>query len=228
MLVSAAMSTWIPQDQFGMLSAAGVWTLFLTIGISLPLYVCATASVPVAASLVAAGFPEGAALVFLMVGPATNIATIGAVHRVFGTRVVGIYLAVVMFGSVGFGMIFDMFWGLEAGNVMVHEHHGSPLTIGSAVLLSGLLVWFAGRDVSALFRTKGPAVGESTVELSVTGLTCGGCVRTLTAGLEAVDGVRSVDVDLDSGTAHVHGVALGVSALEDAVAASGFGVQRTA
>lgn len=227
MFVSAAMTTWIPQDQYAMLSAAGVWTLFLTIGISLPLYVCATASVPIAASLVAAGFPEGAALVFLMVGPATNIATIGAVNRVFGVRVVSIYLAVVIFGSVGFGMVFDALWGFEASDVMLHEHHGSPVAIGSAVLLGVLLVWFAARDAWAFVRPKGPAVGEDTVALTVSGLTCGGCVRKLTTGLEGVDGVRSVDVDLESGSTQVHGTALSASVLEDAVVACGFSVQAT-
>jgi hypothetical protein len=228
MIVSAAMSTWIPQDQYAMFSAAGIWTLFLTIGISLPLYVCATASVPVAASLVAAGFPEGAALVFLMVGPATNIATIGAVNRVFGARVVAVYLSVVVFGSVGFGMVFDTFWGLEASNVMVHEHHGSPLTIVSAILLAMMLVWFAGRDLSAKVRTQGPAAGEETVALTVSGLTCGGCVRKLTTGLEEVDGVRSVHVDLESGETQVHGTSLNASVLEAAVTSSGFSVQATA
>ena len=228
MLVSAAMTTWIPQDQYALFAAAGVWTLFLTIGIALPLYVCATASVPIAASLVATGFPEGAALVFLMVGPATNVATIGAVNRVFGSRVVSIYLAIVIFGSVGFGMVFDMLWGFDASDVMIHEHHGSPVAIASGVLLVCMLVWFAGRDLSTFLRSSGPEAGEETVEMTVTGLTCGGCVRKLTTGLGEVAGVRSVDVDLESGLTQVHGASLNAAALKDAAVASGFSVQPTA
>jgi hypothetical protein len=55
--------------------------MLVVLVISLPLYVCTTASVPIAASLIAAGMPAGSALVFLMAGPATNVVTIGAVYR---------------------------------------------------------------------------------------------------------------------------------------------------
>ena len=68
---------------------------------SLPLYVCATASVPIAAALVSAGLPSGAALVFLMAGPATNAATLGAIHRAFGKKVTVSYLGTLVLGSFG-------------------------------------------------------------------------------------------------------------------------------
>ena len=68
------------------------WSGLAALVIALPLYVCATASVPIAAALIAQGMPTGAALVFLMAGPATNIATIGAVKRAFGGRVLAVYL----------------------------------------------------------------------------------------------------------------------------------------
>ena len=135
-LVSAAVTTWIPHDQFSTLTGAGVWTLLLMIVISIPLYVCATASVPVAATLVASGFPEGAALVFLMAGPATNVATIGAAYRVFGARIMSIYLFTVFAGSVGFGLVFDIFWALDASRTIMDHGHDSLLVTGSAVAVS--------------------------------------------------------------------------------------------
>ena len=153
-IASAVITTWVPEDQFIGLAEAGIWTLLLTILISMPLYVCATASVPVAAALVISGFPEGAALVFLLVGPATNIATIGAVYRLFGTRVLVIYLLTVVVGSVSFGMVFDTFWALETTTVlMIHQHHSLGAS-ACAVLLTGLLGWFGIRDLRKMLRIQ--------------------------------------------------------------------------
>ena len=224
MLVSAVVTTWIPQDQFAAFANGGLWTLLIMVGISMPLYVCATASVPVAASLVASGFPEGAALVFLMAGPATNVATIGAVYRVFGTRVMTIYLLTVFVGSIGFGMAFDMLWGLEANQIAMEHTHDSLLAIGSAVILTALLGWFALEDIRQVFRTAGPNEGQETVEMTVSGLTCGGCVKSLTSGLQSVAGVKNVDVVLDTGKTQVYGVDLDRSALEHAVRKVGFSI----
>ena len=224
MLVSAVVTTWIPQDQFAAFGNGGLWTLLIMVGISMPLYVCATASVPVAASLVASGFPEGAALVFLMAGPATNVATIGAVYRVFGSRVMTVYLLTVFVGSIGFGMAFDLFWGLEANRIAIEHTHDSLLAIGSAVVLTALLGWFALEDIRQVFRKAGPNKGQDTVELTVSGLTCGGCVKSLTSGLRSVSGVEKVDIVLDTGKTQVYGVDLDRSTLEHAVRKVGFSV----
>jgi len=106
-LVSAALTLWLdPGELIGTWFATGVVAMAVMLLISLPLYVCAVASVPIAAALVHAGMPTGAALVFLMAGPATNVATIGAIYRVLGGRVTGVYLAVVIVGSVGLGWAY--------------------------------------------------------------------------------------------------------------------------
>ncbi|NIM61216.1 MAG: hypothetical protein GTO30_06030, partial [Acidobacteria bacterium] len=79
---SAAITVWVPQSAFEAVTGRGpIVPVLLALVVSLPLYVCATASVPIAAALVAGGFPAGAALVFLMAGPATNVATMGAIRR---------------------------------------------------------------------------------------------------------------------------------------------------
>ena len=100
-LASAAIQTWVPPSFFQQsLAWGGLATNMAVLAISLPLYVCATASVPIAAALVAGGMPPGAALIFLMAGPATNVATMGAVLRGFGARILGIYLATIILCSI--------------------------------------------------------------------------------------------------------------------------------
>ena len=84
-LVSAAITTWIPTESLAAVASWGpLGASLAALALSLPLYVCATASVPIAAAFVAGGLPAGAALVFLMAGPATNVATMGAVFRALG------------------------------------------------------------------------------------------------------------------------------------------------
>ncbi|MBN2607931.1 MAG: permease, partial [Candidatus Fermentibacteraceae bacterium] len=75
---------------------AGPVGLLAALALGIPLYVCSVASVPIAAGLIYAGFPVGSALVFLMAGPATNAATMGAVRRALGGRVFLIYLLTVI------------------------------------------------------------------------------------------------------------------------------------
>ena len=86
----------------GLAAYGGLAAMGVTLVIAVPLYVCATASVPIAAALVASGLPTGAALVFLMAGPATNVATLGAVYRTLGRRPLAIYLSTIIVGSVAF------------------------------------------------------------------------------------------------------------------------------
>jgi uncharacterized protein len=73
----------------------------------IPLYMCASASTPVAAALVAKGLSPGAALVFLLSGPATNIATITTLTKQYGKQFVSIYLGSIAVGSLAAGLVFD-------------------------------------------------------------------------------------------------------------------------
>ena len=105
--------------------------------LGMPLYVCATAATPVAASLIVAGFSPGAALVFLLTGPATNLATMAAVRRLLGGRAVAVYVATILAVSVLLGLLLDAL--LPALGVAAHQAavdprqcHASPWSIAAA------------------------------------------------------------------------------------------------
>lgn len=92
-LISAGLlATMLPHNLLEGTLIHGPAALLLVTLISLPLYVCATASIPMAYALISAGFPAGAALVFLIVGPATNTATIFASAKLLGKKATFIYL----------------------------------------------------------------------------------------------------------------------------------------
>ncbi len=153
-LISAALTTFVPEDYFtNMPFASGFFGLVLALLISLPMYACSTASVPIAASLVHAGLPAGAALVYLMAGPATNVATMGAIHRVFGKRILAIYLGVIIGSSLLLGYLFSFLVDMQA--MRIHDHmahaHGNLLSTIAAVVV---LLTFSRFFIDMIIRRK--------------------------------------------------------------------------
>jgi copper chaperone CopZ len=193
------------------------------LAVAVPLYVCATASVPIAAALVMQGMPTGAALVFLMAGPATNIATIGAVKRAFGNKVLGVYLGTVIVGSVGLAYLYDAFIPFEAMGAMAHEHGHAWWAWASAIVLGALFVYFIADDIRAALRRRSPLAAEA-VTLEVDGLTCNNCVRKLERALQETDGVTSAVVTLEPSQATIEG-RLPQAELEAVVRATGYAVK---
>ncbi|MEM7154083.1 MAG: permease [Myxococcota bacterium] len=222
-VVSALITTFVPPSVFASFTGSGeLVSLVAVLLLALPLYVCATASVPIAAALVAGGFPPGAALVFLMAGPATNLATLGAVHRGLGRRALVIYVATIVAGSISAAVLFDFVLTGTAAVAHVHAEHASPVAIASSVLLLGLLAWFAFEDLRAWWpRGASPTVEAAVVELPVQGMTCGGCANRLQRALLADPGVVEATVDLEGKRATVRTTTSG-SRIRDIVEEAGF------
>ena len=206
-VVSAALTVYLPDGSLGSLVTFGVvGTTVAVLAVSVPLYVCATASVPIAAALVAGGMPAGAALIFLMAGPATNMATIGAIYRGMGGRVLAVYLTTIIVGSTGFALAFDFLLESGPATAMAHHEHATWWAMASAVLLLGLLGWFAVRDVRRWL--KGWLAGRSegpTLEVGVDGMNCNNCVNKLTGLLEKEEGIDSVVISLEDKRAVIRG-----------------------
>lgn len=224
-VASAAITAWVPPGAMsgwsGMHAAlAGLVALL----IALPLYVCATASVPIAAALIAQGMPTGAALVFLMAGPATNVATIGAVKRAFGSRVLAVYLGTVIVGSVGMAYVYDALVPFGALGTAIHEHGHPWWAWISAVALAGLFLYFAIDDARRAWQSRRMSTVPSAVTLEVEGLSCNNCVRKLERALRETEGVTAVTVTLEPSRAVIEG-SVPPSELEAVVRATGYAVK---
>ena len=140
----------------------------LALLISVPLYVCATASVPIAAALVHGGLPLGAALVFLMAGPATNVATIGAVRSELGNRTTLVYLGTVIIGSLLLGLSFDFVLQSSPMSHGSHEHHTwwAQLSAAHFGVHVGLLLW---EDISMSSTNTNTNTSDNTKKFAVEG-----------------------------------------------------------
>jgi copper chaperone CopZ len=178
--------------------------------------------VPVAAALVSSGLPVGAALIFLMAGPATNVATMGAVYRTFGKRTLGIYLGTIIGGSVLLGLVFDFVIPSEVAYSILEETPSTWWSVGSGLCLWLLLGWFALSDLLRAWRGRGWGLGEGSLqEFPVYGMTCGGCVSRIEHALSGVPGVDSVMVSLNPGLAQIQGTA-SEEVIEQAIREAGY------
>ncbi len=119
-------------------------SMLFMLAISIPLYVCATASTPVAAALALKGISPGAALVFLLAGPATNVASLTVVSKILGRKAVIVYLVVIIVMSFAAGVLVNYlygFFGFDIANwvQLDADHEGGFIATASSILLLFLI-----------------------------------------------------------------------------------------
>lgn len=110
LLFGAIFTTFAPKEYTSLLFENQILTYIIIILFSMPLYVCATASLPIAAALMMEGMSAGAAFIFLTAGPATSAITMSVVYKMLGKTSLIIYLSTIGILSLIFGFIFDLFF----------------------------------------------------------------------------------------------------------------------
>ena len=149
LLIGAAITVAVPEELSSLLSGSIILSYLIAIAIAVPMYVCATASLPIAAALILQGVSAGAAFTFLMAGPATNTVTIGVVKKLLGIKAVIIYLSVIVIGSILFGLGLDYLFEKEQINPTSIVHlEGEHTLFGtlSSIVMWGLLVWLSTKE----------------------------------------------------------------------------------
>jgi HflK protein len=146
LLVSGLIAVVVPEDFFGSVIPAGFVSSLLMLLIGTPMYICAAAATPVAATLIAKGLDPGAALVLLLVGPATNATTIAIIARLLGRRVLVLHLIGVTGSALLLGLLINAvysYFAVDLGAIVarVVESGLSPLNIAATVLFVYLLVF---------------------------------------------------------------------------------------
>ena len=143
LVVAGAISAAVPNDFFAQFLGGGITAMIVMMILGIPVYVCATASVPVAAALIAKGLSPGAAMVFLMTGPATNAAAFMTIWSVLGKRTAITYIITVAGCAIAAGMLLDWMVQATAGQVVSSMGAMLPPVVNnvSAVLLLWLLAY---------------------------------------------------------------------------------------
>ena len=143
LLLGALITVSIPENLSDILLEYSWLSYIIVIMIAVPMYVCATASLPIAAGLMLAGVSPGAAFVFLSAGPATNTVTIGVVKKMLGSRTLFIYLGTIIIGSILFGLGLDwLFVGVDVKELVhMDEEAGILAWLSSSVLWAFVLYY---------------------------------------------------------------------------------------
>ena len=142
---------------------SGLPAMLLMLLVGIPMYICATASTPIAASLLFAGISPGTVLIFLLAGPATNIATIGIIRKEMGSRVLMAYLFGICASSLILGMATDWVFESQGFDIQAQIQDGVEWVPHWVALLSGVVLLMAAvmsftkRAQSALARLRSPA-----------------------------------------------------------------------
>lgn len=175
-LIAAVMAVLIPDNFFTNYLDNEPLSMLVVLLASVPLYLCATASVPIAAILMLKGLSPGAALVLLMAGPATNAATITVIKKVFGNKTLFSYLGSIILGALTFGVLINQFlprsWFpiSEHAHHMHHTHELLPewLQIASAILLIALIVnGYIRKYIKAKNQTKAIKINTNPLNTSI-------------------------------------------------------------
>jgi copper chaperone CopZ len=206
MLVAALLSVLIPEDFFTRSISSEYLAMLLMLLASVPLYICATGSIPIAAVLLMNGLSPGAALVLLMAGPATNIATMAIVGNTMGRRSLWIYLISIVGGALICGTLINELipreWIMEAipsgMHGMYHEHAAGWLRwISSSVLvmliINGYVMKFITRKRKQREdQTKNEKMKSNIHVFRVEGMTCEHCKASVENGLKGLPRVSEV------------------------------------
>ena len=110
LLLAGVIAAIIPQELMAKYLGGGIHSMLIMLLVGIPMYICATASTPIAAALILKGVSPGAALVFLLVGPATNVTSLSVLFGLLGKRATAIYLVMLSLFAVLSGLILDMIY----------------------------------------------------------------------------------------------------------------------
>jgi uncharacterized protein len=236
LLIAALISVIVPDDFFAEKIPNDFLGMLAILVISIPVYICATASVPVAAVLMLKGLSPGAALVLLMAGPATNAATITMIGKVLGKKSLIGYLGAIITGALLSGLLIDYFLPAEWFRVsehfghINHDHSMLPvwLKTGSAIMLTLLIFngyirkYLNTRKMSTLSITPSGFSSEKIKTIWVGGMTCNHCKANVENSIKSSIGVKDVSVDLTTGKVNITGNSFDLEKIKSGIESIGY------
>lgn len=248
LVVAGLITVLVPDSFFAIFKDDTLLSMLLVLCVSVPMYICATGSIPIAVALMMKGLTPGAALVMLMAGPACNVASILIINKVLGRRTLVLYLLAIVSGAVGFGFVIDYLLPREwfTGNIVsshacCHDVTGWFEWICTGVLILLLLnvlcmklmhksVCHCGCGCDEHCHCHGEdACGGAdnaceTHTFTVYGMNCNHCKANVEKAIRSVSGVESVSIDLQSGVVTVVGDGVADEDVRNAVESMGYSV----
>lgn len=219
LLIAALITVAVPNHWLAALHEYKLLNMLIVLAVAIPMYVCATGSIPIAVSLMAKGLTPGAALVLLMAGPAVNSASILVIGKVFGKRTLSLYVLSIIIGAILFGLGIDYLlpqeWFAVSSVITEGGHCAHCLTAWDwfflallAILLFNALVLHRHHHHDHEHHVEAEATSAEAPLITVynvEGMACNHCKAAVKNAIDVIAGVEKVEVDLAKGKAYVYG-----------------------
>lgn len=210
LVVAGLIAYFVPDNFFTVFGNNTLLTMLLVLIVAVPMYVCATGSIPIAIALMLKGMSPGTALVLLMAGPAANIASMLVIGKVLGKKTFMLYLTTLVIGAISCGLIIDNFlpagW-FDVSNFSAVAHHGGHFYYFKVICSVVLLALFVNAMLLKKHKEKADAAQNTgkTAAFRIEGMHCNHCKTNVTNAISKLKSVQKVTVNLSQNTAYVEG-----------------------
>ena len=228
LVVAGLITVFVPDSFFSLFSDRPFASMLLVLLFAIPMYLCATGSIPIAVALMLKGLSPGTALVLLMAGPAVNVASLLVIGKVMGRKSLFTYLFSIVGCAILFGLGIDYLLPREwftASLEKIHSCHScgeisyfnTVCSIVLALLLANAFIRRYRKSTPSaslvpLKQGDNPPCGcgecsaaSQGISITIKGMNCNHCRSNVEAAIQKIAGVESVEIDLASGCAVVHG-----------------------
>ncbi len=225
LIVAALIQVAVPDEFFLNFGSQPLLQMLVILIIAIPMYICSTGSIPVAAALMMKGLSPGAALVMLMAGPAVNLASILVVHKSMGRRFTSIYLLTIVGFSILFGLLINatgLDFTLASHDACCAGAEAMPGTFKliCAILLTLFILFAFMTTLFSKFTHKMPSDPDAVV-YRVEEMHCSHCEASVVRTVEEIPGIESAKASASANTLTVKGSAP-EEAIREAVEKAGF------
>lgn len=230
LLIAALINIAIPEEFFLRFGNYPFLQMLIILLIAIPMYVCSTGSIPIAAALIAKGLTPGAALVMLMAGPAVNMASILVIRKSIGKKFCWIYILTIVVGAMFFGFLTNILDSLQVFNFTqmnisacctTGDMHISWFANVCSILL---LIFLLNAFIMSLiqkFRKPSTPQDENTKIYNVEGMHCSHCKNAVEQAVLKIKGITEAEANLAQKTLVVKGK-IDDKKIEKAVVDAGF------
>ena len=246
LLVAGLITVFVPNTFFAQFADSPLLSMLLVLACAIPMYLCATGSIPIAVALMLKGLSPGTALVLLMAGPAVNVASLVVISKVMGRRTLLLYLLAIVGGALAFGLGIDYLLPTSWFATPLAEIHtcgacgpstfNLVCTVILALLLTNALIRRYTSHAACACGDSCQCTSESatctcstqtpmTMKIQIKGMSCNHCKGSAERAILGVSGVTAVNIDLASGETLITGTP-DLEAVVKAVESLGFEVVK--
>ena len=239
LITAGIITTLVPAEWFSVFQDNSLLSMLAILMLSIPMYLCATGSIPIAVALMLKGLSPGCALVLLLAGPASNMASILVIKNVLGKRTLFIYLLSIVIGAIVFGLGIDYLlpreWfteNLVSLDECCHTHSQWFPTICTLMLALLLLHALFINKLNKKCQCQDHSCCKSSAQkcvrrLSVHGMHCNHCAANVQKALSSVKGITHANVSLELSRAEISGEDYNPEEVIQAVKSLGFDAEWT-